>query len=97
VEVTEVRKMKKWKESTTTSPSGLHLGHHKSLFSPHKYTHDDPCAEKAELDNKQSSILAVYMTLYNMALKKSVVLSRWKTVHSIVLFKDSTNKYLHQI
>jgi Reverse transcriptase (RNA-dependent DNA polymerase) len=100
VEVTEEEwmiKMKKWKERTTTSPSGLHLGHHKSLFSPHKYTHDDPCAEKAELDNKQSSILTAYMTLYNMVLKKSIVLSRWKTVHSIVLFKDSTNKYLHQI
>jgi hypothetical protein len=29
------KKLKKWKERTTTSPSGLHLGHHKALLSPH--------------------------------------------------------------
>jgi hypothetical protein len=27
-----VRKMKVWNKATTTSPSGLHLGHHKCLI-----------------------------------------------------------------
>jgi hypothetical protein len=26
------RKMKSWKETTSTSPSGMHLGHHKTLI-----------------------------------------------------------------
>jgi hypothetical protein len=27
-------KMKGWKETTSTSPSGMHLGHHKTLIKP---------------------------------------------------------------
>jgi hypothetical protein len=36
-----VKKIRKWKESTTTSPSGLHIGHHKSLISAHKFSFDN--------------------------------------------------------
>jgi hypothetical protein len=32
-------KLKAWRESTTTSPSGMHLGHYKALFASHKYSH----------------------------------------------------------
>ena len=38
-------KLKVWRETTTTSPSGLHLGHFKSLIARHKYslvTDEDP-------------------------------------------------------
>ena len=33
-----IDKLKVWTESTTTSPSGLHLGHFKSLLARHKYS-----------------------------------------------------------
>ena len=34
ITVTQLRReMKVWRESTTTSPSGRHLGHYKSLFT----------------------------------------------------------------
>ena len=33
-------KLKVWKESTTTSPSGLHLGHFKALLARHKYSNE---------------------------------------------------------
>ena len=29
-----IQAFKKWKESTTTSPSGIHLGHYKALIEP---------------------------------------------------------------
>ncbi len=32
-------KLRVWRESTTTSPSGMHLGHYKALFAKHKYSH----------------------------------------------------------
>ena len=37
-----IKGFKKWKESTTTSPSGRHLGHHRSLLSSsgNKYNKD---------------------------------------------------------
>lgn len=36
-----VGKLKIWKESTTTSPSGLHLGHYKALIARHQYSEDE--------------------------------------------------------
>jgi hypothetical protein len=92
-----INQMKHWKERTTTSPSGLHLGHHKALFSPHKFTFEEDSEKKSELDEKQQDILQAYMTIYNLALKHMIILSRWKVVHSIVLFKDKSNRYLHRI
>ena len=36
-----VGKLKIWSESTSTSPSGLHLGHYKALIARHKYSDID--------------------------------------------------------
>jgi hypothetical protein len=30
-------KLKSWRESTSTSPSGLHLGHYKALLTRHNF------------------------------------------------------------
>ena len=35
-------KIKTWKESTFTSPSGFHLGHSKALVVPHGLSLDTP-------------------------------------------------------
>jgi hypothetical protein len=35
-------KIDAWRESTTTSSSGMHLGHYKALFAKHKYSHVPP-------------------------------------------------------
>jgi hypothetical protein len=40
------QKIKKLKEKTTTPPSGLHLGHYKTLISPHQYTYDSGTQKK---------------------------------------------------
>lgn len=92
-----IHHMKRWKERTTTSPSGLHLGHHKALHAPHNYTYEENGKQKQEMDYKQNSILTAFLQVLNLALLNTIALSRWKTVHSIVLFKDATNKYLHRI
>jgi RecA/RadA recombinase len=34
-------KLNVWRESTSTSPSGLHLGHYKSLIARHQYSEVD--------------------------------------------------------
>jgi hypothetical protein len=33
-----IGKLQLWKESTLTSPSGLHLGHYKALIARHEYS-----------------------------------------------------------
>jgi hypothetical protein len=49
-------KIKNWKESTSTSPSGLHLGHYHAMVARHEYSGLKDSLEKEELDSKQSAI-----------------------------------------
>ena len=44
-------KLKAWRESTTTSPSGMHLGHYKALLGKHKYSHVSPLATGTNRDD----------------------------------------------
>jgi hypothetical protein len=91
------RKIKRWKERTTTSPSGLHLGHHKALIAPHKFTFDEDSPEKSEMNQQQTDILQTYLKFLNLVLQSATSLDRWKTVHSVALFKDQDNHYIHRI
>jgi hypothetical protein len=51
-----INKIKNWKESTSTSPSGLHLGHYHAMVARHEYSGLTDSLEKDELDSKQSAI-----------------------------------------
>jgi hypothetical protein len=52
-----ISKIKHWKESTSTSPSGLHLGHYHAMVAQHKYSSSlKDSLEKEEMDSKQSAI-----------------------------------------
>jgi hypothetical protein len=91
------KRLKKWKERTTTLPSGLHLGHRKALLSPHSYSFEDNSKDKVELDHEQNMILTAFLTLLNISIQSTIQLERWKTVHSVALFKDVNNRYIHRI
>ena len=47
-------KLRAWRESTTTSPSGMHLGHYKALFAKHKYSNVSPLDPSARLDDEKT-------------------------------------------
>jgi hypothetical protein len=52
-----VAKLKCWSETTSTSPSGLHLGHYKALIARHSYSElhpDEP--ERIKWDNMQRDL-----------------------------------------
>ncbi len=97
-------KLQVWKESTTTSPSGLHLGHYKALIARHAYSSnlsDDELtpefkANRAELDAKQADLRAVHLTLLNYALERGYSYRRWRTIANTILFKDEDNVRLHR-
>ena len=85
-----VGKLKVWKESTTTSPSGLHLGHYKALVAQHQFSNDDPDTELAdsvgmpefskreEWDRMQQEMRTFHLHLINYALERGYSYLRWQ-------------------
>ena len=92
-----LKKFKQWKEGTTTSPSGIHLGHYKVLNAPHHLYFEEMSPEKMELDQQQEELCDLWISFLNIVLKTGKPLDRWKTVHSICLFKDQNNRSINRI
>jgi hypothetical protein len=67
-------KMKHWKETTSTSPSGMHLGHHKTLIKPFLPENPPPETppELLELESHQQDIAQAQVDLLNLAIKKPI-------------------------
>ena len=72
--------IRKWKEATSTSPSGRHLGHyHAQILPPME---DEP-------KDTRRVFLQVHTGIINLAVKHQVVLNRWKKVDTLCIPKDT--------
>ncbi|KAI2509652.1 hypothetical protein MHU86_4772 [Fragilaria crotonensis] len=99
-----IQKLKIWTESTTTSPSGLHLGHYKALVARHSFSTTLPedmltsefKSQREELDRIQTEIRRVHLLLMNYALERGYSYKRWQTVANTILFKDADNVRIHR-
>jgi hypothetical protein len=82
------------RESTSTLPSGMHLGHYKALIARHKYLNtlededDDYRQNRDRLNRMQRELLDLHLTLLNYAMKRGYSYTRWKKVANTILFKD---------
>ena len=97
-------KLKVWSEATATSPSGLHLGHYKTLIARHSFltdaADDDLTLEfkqqRDELNFKQNALFHLHLDMLNFALKNGHSYHRWQTIANTMLFKDPDNARLHR-
>jgi exonuclease III len=99
-----IAKLQVWSENTTTSPSGLHLGHYKALIGRHSHSLDAPdhavppefATIRDELNFKQRAMRLLHLQLLNYALERGYAYQRWKTVANTILFKDPDNYRIHR-
>jgi hypothetical protein len=93
-----INKIKHWKESTSTSPSGMHLGHYNIMVAHHKYSSLTDSLEKDEFDWKQSAIRSTHLALTNYALMHGYSsFERWRTVVNVMLHKEPGNSKIHRL
>ena len=97
-----VGKLKVWKEITTISPSGVHLGQYKALIARHLYSQvadDDEATEEEvkltelrdEMNHIQQSIRRLHLQLIKYALTRGYSFLRWQKVANTILFKEKHN------
>lgn len=85
--------MRKWKETTSTSPSGHHLGHYKVLVSTIECSLKEDNAK--DLKRIQQEIKMFYIGLINYCVKHRYSLHRWKTIVNMMIYKEPGNVRIH--
>jgi hypothetical protein len=78
-----------WKENTTTSPSGRHLGHYKLL------------TRLPVLDNQNNNLSEIILNLYynvtKIAASIGTSLNRWKNISTMMIEKDKGSPKIHRL
>lgn len=92
-----VSKLKNWKESTSTSPEGLHLGHWKALIARHEFSNDPKSDQCMEMDSMQQEIRRARLQLLNYSLKWGYSFSRWKNIVNVMIVKDPGQFKIHRL
>jgi hypothetical protein len=85
--------LKVWKEGTSTSPSGMNLGHYHTLFRRHKYKADGP--ETLAFEEKQARLVDAQVALLNCSLQFSHSFNRWRTIVNVMILKEPGNAKIH--
>ena len=77
-----------WSENTTTSPSGLHLGHDKC---PIKYS---DASKPTELSHRLFTIKSQFI---NLALKHGIIYPRWQHINTVMIEKLPGNYNINKL
>jgi hypothetical protein len=83
ISVEDIRGLtKRWRESTSTSPSGLHLGHDKAVMR------DEKPLKNGELDNRLSTrMFRMKAAFINVAFDNNHVYDRWTNIVNATIEK----------
>jgi hypothetical protein len=83
-----------WPESTTTSPSGRHLGHFRALLPNLK---PDTKKKHPLLESKRESLVTIHHSLTAFALAHCHSFHRWKKVVNVMLEKEPGIPKIHRL
>ena len=89
------RKFCQWRESTSTSPCGTHLGHWRAISID--YSEDEVSEEARILKAMQDDILEARVNLINYALKWNYSYKRWRVILTTMIFKEYGNIMMHRL
>ena len=87
------KKFSIWKESTSTSPSGRHLGHYRSLLPTE--LPEDP--QSTDMNTYRAKLMAMHHSVINLALKNGKSYTRWQKVVNVMIEKDPGNPKIHRL
>jgi hypothetical protein len=82
------RGIRKWRESTLTSPSGYHLGLRRIITYP---------VEDYDLDEARKQILTAQTDIINIPIQAGFSPKQWQTVVNAMLEKIPGKPYLHKL
>jgi hypothetical protein len=97
IEITKEKMMNKykiWKERTSTTPSGRHLGHFHALFWPIKAKDDK---DRERLDDIRIEIIELHARMLQTAYDNEHVYKRWEYILKCMLGKDSGIPRIHRL
>jgi hypothetical protein len=87
-------KYKRWKERTSTSLSGRHLGHFHDLFRPLKAKDDE---EREKLEAMRTYIIKLHALMLQTTYDNEHVCKRWECILTCMLGKDSGIPRIHRL
>jgi hypothetical protein len=88
-------KIRVWREGTSTSPSGRHLGHYKTPAASIKHTCDQWEQESIEADRQD--LLQAHLNVINYCLIHGYSLQRWQRVVNVMIHKEAGNHKIHRL
>jgi hypothetical protein len=86
----------KWRESTSTSPSNVHLGHYRSLISPDGTEPSPLDSDEAPPDHGRC-ILGLRAQIANLCVQNGLSLQRWQRSVTVMLEKLPGRPLLHKL
>lgn len=90
-----IHRVKRWAERTTTSPSGLHLGHAKALIAPFSVPRDS--TRGAAIQDTQTAVIDAHLTLINYAIRHKYSYDRWKTIVNVMIEKTPGDRRINKL
>ena len=86
-----IKRLRRWSESTTTSPSRRHLGHYKSLLPSYPYSLEE------YLQLPEGKILSVHLSILNFCARTGYSLERWHKIVTMMIPKQHNNFKIHRL